>query len=349
MFLYTGSALNEGGPLGILLAFMIMGSVCYSVMISLGEMVSACPMPGGAIALAGQFFDESLSFTVGWFYCYTWTIFLPSELSAISVLINLWNTSVNNAVWISVFLVAAVAINMLGSAAYGETEFWLSYLKIFLVVGLIICSIVISAGGGPTGETIGFRFWRDPGPFVQYAGIPGTLGRFLGFWVTLTRAAFSYIGSEIVAIAAGETKNPRVNVPRAIKNVYIRILLFCKSKAHSACGTSNTHQTLAASLSSASPSRQPTPASHSTPAQPSPRPSSSPSRTPASRLSRASSTPAYSLRASPPQTRSSSPHPAPYTVSRSAGTPRPSLAAPPRTACHTSPSSPLASLALSRT
>lgn len=85
---------------------------------------------------------------------------------------------------------------------------------------------MISAGGGPTKETIGFRFWRDPGPFVQYAGIAGTLGRFLGFWATLTRAAFAYIGSEIVAIAAGETRNPQRNVPRAIKNVYIRILLF---------------------------------------------------------------------------------------------------------------------------
>lgn len=85
---------------------------------------------------------------------------------------------------------------------------------------------MVSAGGGPTKEKIGFRYWRDPGPFVQYAGISGVLGRFLGFWATLTRAAFAYIGSEIVAIAAGETRNPRANVPRAIKNVYIRILLF---------------------------------------------------------------------------------------------------------------------------
>jgi amino acid transporter len=158
-------------------------------------------MPGGAISLAGSFVDESLSFTVGWFYWYTWTIFLPSELSAIAVLINLWNTSVNNGVWITIFLVAAVGINLLGSRAYGEVEFWLSYLKIFLIIGLIITNIIISAGGGPTKEKIGFKYWKNPGPFVQYLGITGTLGRFLGFWATLTRAAFSYIGSEIVAIA----------------------------------------------------------------------------------------------------------------------------------------------------
>lgn len=226
LFLYTGAALQEGGPLGILLAFSIMGSVTYAVMISLGEMVSASPLPGGAISLAARFVDESLSFTLGWFYWYTWTIFLPSELSAIAVLINLWNTSVNNAVWISIFLVAAVSINMMGSAWYGETEFWLSYVKIFLIVGLIIVDIVISAGGVKGAPAIGFKYWRNPGPFVEAPGVSGALGRFLGFWSTLTRAAFSYIGSEIVAIAAGETQNPRKNVPKAIRNVYIRILLF---------------------------------------------------------------------------------------------------------------------------
>ncbi|KAL1413209.1 hypothetical protein Q8F55_000961 [Vanrija albida] len=227
LFLYTGAALQSGGPLGLLLAFSIMGSVTYAVLISLGEMVSASPLPGGAISLAARFVDESLSFTLGWFYCYTWTIFLPSELSAIAVLVNLWNTSVNNAVWISVFLAAAVGTNLLGSRAYGETEYWLSWVKILLVVGLIIVDIVISAGGVKGAPAIGFRYWRDPGPFVPAPGVGDpTLARFLGFWATLTRAAFSYIGSEIVAIAAGETQNPRKNVPRAIRNVYIRILLF---------------------------------------------------------------------------------------------------------------------------
>lgn len=61
---------------------------------------------------------------------------------------------------------------------------------------------------------------------MQYAGIAGTLGRFLGFWTTLTQAAFSYIGSEIVAITGGESRNPRVSLPRAIKSIYVRLVLF---------------------------------------------------------------------------------------------------------------------------
>jgi amino acid transporter len=61
---------------------------------------------------------------------------------------------------------------------------------------------------------------------VQYLGIPGNTGKFLGWWAVITQAAFSFIGTEIVAIAAGEAKNPRRNLPKAIKRVYIRILLF---------------------------------------------------------------------------------------------------------------------------
>ncbi|OCF39363.1 hypothetical protein I317_06848 [Kwoniella heveanensis CBS 569] len=226
LFLYSGSALANGGPLGALLGFAIMGSMCWATMISVGEMVAFEPLPGGPITLAARYVDKSFSFTLGWFYWYTWTIFLPSELSALSVLINLWNDSVNNGVWIVIFLLTAISINMLGTRVYGETEFWLSTTKVLLITGLIICGVIISAGGVKGQEPIGFRYWRDPGPFVQYAGISGSLGRFLGFWTTLTQAAFAYIGSEIVAIAAGEAKNPRVSLPRAIRSVYLRIVLF---------------------------------------------------------------------------------------------------------------------------
>jgi len=54
--------------------------------------------------------------------------------------------------------------------------------------------------GGPDHDRLGFRYWKNPGPFVQYNGIAGAKGRFLGFWAVLTQAAFSYIGTEIVAV-----------------------------------------------------------------------------------------------------------------------------------------------------
>ena len=85
----------------------------------------------------------------------------------------------------------------------------------FTITGLIILGIVLDLGGGPTHDRLGFRYWKHPGPFAQFNGISGSKGRFLAFWDVLTQAAFSFIGTEIVAIAAGEAKNPRHNIPKA--------------------------------------------------------------------------------------------------------------------------------------
>ncbi|KAJ3150972.1 hypothetical protein HDU86_006228 [Geranomyces michiganensis] len=227
LFLGTGGALRNGGPLGLLLGYAIMGSVCYCVMCSLGEMVSFLPLPGGHIKLAARFVDPALSFSMGWNYWYNWVVVLPAELSAAAVLINYWTTDVNNGVWITMCLVFVAIINMFGARAYGEAEFWFASIKVLTIVGLIIVGIIIACGGGPTHDATGFRYWRDPGPFgIDYDGMTGSTGRFFGFWAVLVQASFSYIGTEIVAIAAGEAKNPRRNIPKAIKRVSFRIALF---------------------------------------------------------------------------------------------------------------------------
>ncbi|KAJ3506059.1 hypothetical protein NLJ89_g7085 [Agrocybe chaxingu] len=226
LFLGTATSLQNGGPVGLLLGYITMGTICYTVMISLGEMIAYLPIPGGHIKLAERFVDPALSFTMGWNYWYNWTIILPAELSAAAVLIGYWDQDTNPAVWITVCLIVVVFINMLGAGAYGEAEFIFASIKVITIVGLIILGIILDLGGGPNRDRLGFRYWKNPGPFVQYAGIAGAKGRFLGWWAVLTQAAFSFIGTEIVAIAAGEAKNPRRNLPRAIRRVYIRILLF---------------------------------------------------------------------------------------------------------------------------
>ncbi|PPQ89594.1 hypothetical protein CVT25_012339 [Psilocybe cyanescens] len=226
LFLGTAGSLANGGPVGLLLGYTTMGSICFCVMLSLGEMVAYLPIPGGHIKLAERFVDPAFSFTMGWNYWYNWVIVLPAELSAASVLLGFWRPDINPAVWVAMCIVVVVTINMLGAGAYGEAEFIFASIKVITITGLIILGIVLDLGGGPDHDRLGFRYWKHPGPFHQFNGIAGAKGRFLGFWAVLTQAAFSFIGTEIVAIAAGEAKNPRRNLPRAIKRVYIRILLF---------------------------------------------------------------------------------------------------------------------------
>ncbi|KAG6831277.1 hypothetical protein H0H92_011787 [Tricholoma furcatifolium] len=219
--------ISIGGVIGtgLLLGYVVMGTICYSVMISLGEMVAYLPISGGHIKLAERFVDPALSFAMGWNYWYNWTVILPAELSAAAVLIGYWS-DINPAVWITITMIITITINMFGAGVYGEAEFIFASIKVITIVGLIILGIVLDLGGGPNHDRIGFRYWKNPGAFAQFFGIPGAKGRFLAWWAVMTQAAFSFIGTEIVAIAAGEARNPRRNLPRAIKRVYIRIVLF---------------------------------------------------------------------------------------------------------------------------
>ncbi|ESK87570.1 amino acid transporter [Moniliophthora roreri MCA 2997] len=227
LFLGTANGLRHGGPIGLLLGYIIVGSMCWGVMVSLGEMVSYLPIPGGHVKLAERFVDPALSFAMGWNYWYNLTIALPSEISAASILIEYWTKSGKlNPLWITIFLTVVIVINILGVGAYGEAEFMFASIKVITIVGLIILGIILDLGGGPSGDRIGFRYWINPGPFSQFNSISGAKGQFLGWWAVMTQATFSFIGTETVAIAAGEAKNPRRNVPKAIKRVYIRILLF---------------------------------------------------------------------------------------------------------------------------
>ncbi|KAF8578791.1 amino acid transporter [Ramaria rubella] len=226
LFLGTASSLAKGGPGGLLIGYLVVSSVCIGVMLSLGELVTFLPVAGGQITLSGRFVDPALAFAMGWNYWYCWTVSLPAELSAAAVLINYWNKTINNAAWITICLAVVVIINFLGTRAFGECEFWFASIKVLTIVGLIILGLVIDLGGAPDHDRRGFRFWHHPGAFVQFIGIAGAKGRFLGTWSVLIQAAYAFLGTEILGMTAAETRNPKKNIPRAIRGVYIRISVF---------------------------------------------------------------------------------------------------------------------------
>ncbi|KAF8464510.1 amino acid permease-domain-containing protein [Gautieria morchelliformis] len=209
LFLGTASSLASGGPGGLLLGYLIVSSVCVGVMLSLGELVTFLPVAGGQMTLSGRFVDPALSFAMGWNY---------AELSAAAVLINYWNTSINNSAWITICLVVVVGINFLGTKRSERLSF--ASIKVITIVGLILLGLIIDLGGART--TIA----HHPGAFVQFAGISGSEGRFLGFFSVLIQAAYAFLGTEILGMTAAEMKNPTKNIPRAIKGVYVRILVF---------------------------------------------------------------------------------------------------------------------------
>jgi amino acid transporter len=101
-----------------------------------------------------------------------------------------------------------VVINIYSVRIYGESEFWFVSIKIIAIIGLLILALVLDLGGGPSQDRLGFRYWKHPGAMKEYMATE-ELGRFLGLFSTFINAAFSYSGVETVAVAAGETENPR--------------------------------------------------------------------------------------------------------------------------------------------
>ncbi|KAH8922146.1 hypothetical protein BT69DRAFT_1351114 [Atractiella rhizophila] len=144
LFVGTANSLKNGGPLGVLLAYSIFGSVTWTVLISLGEMVAHLPLAGGHISLSRRFVDPALSFAMGWAYWAVYAILLPTELAAAAVLIRYWNSSVSNAVWITLTLFLLTGINLFGARGYGEVEFWFASIKVVTIVGLSGSSLLPS-------------------------------------------------------------------------------------------------------------------------------------------------------------------------------------------------------------
>jgi len=217
LFVGSGGALATGGPASLLIAFTLIGMMLYCVVHALGELAVLYPVAGSFAAYSTRFIDPAWGFAMGWNYAMQWLIVLPLEIVAAAITVEYWQSPVNPAVWCTLFWLLIVSINLFGVKGYGEAEFVFSLIKVIAVIGFIILGIVLNCGGGPQGEYIGGRYWKNPGAFVD---------GFKGLCSVFVTAAFSFAGTELVGLAAAETANPRKSLPTAIKQVFWRITLF---------------------------------------------------------------------------------------------------------------------------
>ncbi|MEB6551068.1 amino acid permease [Heyndrickxia sporothermodurans] len=217
LFLGSGSAIYQAGPGGALLAYLIIGVMVYFIMTSLGELASFMPTSGAFSTYATRFIDPALGFALGWNYWYSWAITLAAELSASTLVMKFWFPDSPSWLWSGLFILIIFGLNILSVKGYGEGEYWFSFIKVATIIIFIIVGILMILGI-MKGDAIGFKnFSIGDAPF--HGGLLAVIGVFL-------TAGFSFQGTEIVGVAAGESENPRENVPKAIKSVFWRILLF---------------------------------------------------------------------------------------------------------------------------
>jgi amino acid transporter len=141
LFLSSGRAIVNAGPLGAFLAYSIIGATASSVVFGVGEMGALAPLNGGVIRYAEIFCDPALAFANGWNQVYSYIVSIPSEIVAAAVIIEFWVT-VNNAIWITVLGLLMLSTAFIFVRVYGELEFGFSILKIMLVIGINIMALV---------------------------------------------------------------------------------------------------------------------------------------------------------------------------------------------------------------
>lgn len=217
LFVASGQAISQAGPGGALVAYVGIGIMVYFLMTSLGEMATYLPVTGSFAAYSARFVDPAFGFAMGWNYWFNWAITLAVDVSTAALVMKFWFPNFPQWIWSIIALALIFAINALSVRSFGETEYWLSLIKvitviIFLIVGFL--TIIGIMGGKAVGLE---NFFYKKAPFV--GGVPSVLAVFVV-------AGFSFQGTELVGITAGESENPAESVPRAIKQVFWRILLF---------------------------------------------------------------------------------------------------------------------------
>ena len=137
LFVASGKALQIGGPASLLIAYSLIGAMLYCTVQALGEMAVLLPVAGSFSAYSTRFLDPAWGFAMGWNYCLQWLVALPLEVVAASITVKYWNSHINSAAWVAIFLLIIISINLFGVKGYGEAEFIFSIVKIIAVIGFM--------------------------------------------------------------------------------------------------------------------------------------------------------------------------------------------------------------------
>lgn len=217
IFLASGGAIHNAGPGGALLAYGAVGIMVYFLMTSLAEMAAYMPVAGSFKVYATKFVDPAFGFAIGWNYWYNWAITIAAELAAVVLIMKFWFPESHSYIWSGLALAIMFGFNYLSARGFGEAEFWFALIKVVTVIIFIITGFLMIIGilGG---EAIGFtNFTIGDAPFN--GGFFAILGVFMA-------AGFSFQGTELLGVAAGESQDPEKSIPKAINSVFWRILLF---------------------------------------------------------------------------------------------------------------------------
>ncbi|HET9381972.1 MAG TPA: amino acid permease [Streptomyces sp.] len=219
LFVGSSSGIATAGP-GILLSYALVGTLVVLVMRMLGEMSAANPTSGSFSAHADRALGRWAGFSIGWLYWFFWVVVLAVEATAGAVILEGWVPAVPQWAWALIVMVVLTATNLVSVGSYGEFEFWFAGIKVvaisvFIVIGGLAVFGVLP---GADVEQAGLANLTDHGGFLPNG--PGSI------LTGVLLVVFSFMGSEIATLAAGESEDPQRAVAKSTNSIIWRIAVF---------------------------------------------------------------------------------------------------------------------------
>jgi len=220
LFLGAGARLQLAGP-ALALVYLVCGIFSFFILRALGELVLHRPSSGSFVSYAREFLGEKASYVAGWMYFVNWAMTGIVDITAVALYMHYWGAFGDVPQW--VFALGALAIvgtmNMIGVKWFAEMEFWFALVKVLAIVIFLIVGVVFLGTGKPLdGNATGFHLITDNGGLFPH-GLMAAL-------VLVQGVVFAFASIELVGTAAGECKDPKTMLPKAINSVIWRIGLF---------------------------------------------------------------------------------------------------------------------------
>jgi lysine-specific permease len=218
LFVASGATISQAGPGGALLSYILIGLMVYFLMTSLGELAAYMPVSGSFATYGQNYVEEGFGFALGWNYWYNWAVTIAVDLVASQLVMSYWFPDTPGWIWSALFLGIMFLLNWISVKGFGEAEYWFSLIKVATVIIFIVVGVMMIVGIFKGAQPAGWSNWAiDDAPFA------GGFSAMIGVAMIV---GFSFQGTELIGIAAGESENPEKNIPRAVRQVFWRILLF---------------------------------------------------------------------------------------------------------------------------
>ncbi|WP_330290981.1 amino acid permease [Streptomyces sp. NBC_00576] len=219
LFVGSSSGIATAGP-GILLSYALVGTLVVLVMRMLGEMSVANPTTGSFSAHADRALGRWAGFSIGWLYWFFWVVVLAVEATAGATILEGWIPAVPQWAWALIVMVVLTATNLISVGSYGEFEFWFAGIKVVAISAFVIIGglAVFGVLPGVDSDKAGLGNLTDHGGFLPNG--PGAI------LTGVLLVVFSFMGSEIATLAAGESEDPQRAVTKSTNSIIWRVGVF---------------------------------------------------------------------------------------------------------------------------